>query len=99
MAAAPVAIEETIGVIIAVRRLIGRSIWRSGKMNNPVKYFLLHPPIWAEKILAKSIRYRAFVIRECMRMLSKEIEARRHLTVTWDWDEEDAHVEENEDGY
>lgn len=68
-------------------------------MNNPVKYFLLHPPIWAEKILAKSVRYRAFVIRECMRMLSEEIEARRHLTVTWDWDEEDAHVEENEDGY
>lgn len=42
-------------------------------MNNPVKYFLLHPPIWAEKILSKSARYRAFVIKECVKVLNREL--------------------------
>lgn len=36
-----------------------------------MKRFLLHPPKWLEKILSKSSRYRAWYIKETLRMLQE----------------------------
>ena len=53
--------------ILKNNRASGR-MW--GRVKAKLKHFLLFPPKWIERILVKSARYRAWVIREAFKVLA-----------------------------
>ena len=40
---------------------------------NRIKHFFLFPPRWLERILCKSLRYKAWVIREAAKVLRQRM--------------------------
>jgi hypothetical protein len=42
-------------------------------MKAKLKHFFLYPPRWIERILEKSAKYRAWVIREAFKVLADAV--------------------------